>query len=309
MVAGRGRHRHLGALIALLAGLACAGPAGRGRRPSAAPPARPPAGAWPPAAANVLATDLATSSSSEPRDVSLATRLVTTSRISVSLRIVSVCRDVSRFRRRSAPSWMALARTVASSSICLACALALESVFSASLVASLMARSVSRRAELRILSASARAVAIAFSACSCAAVSIRSVCSRASARIRSASFLASSRCLPISSWARLRWALASSSASFRIWPTRSLISSWAGLPLRPWRAAVSSRRTRSVSSSDCESRSSRSRAWLRERATNSSTWRRLYPRIWTSKVPSLSMSVIRSASSVIVAPRKSLAGG
>src|SRR5205823_3262976 len=60
--------------------------------------------------------------------------------------------------------------------------------------------------------------------------------------------------------------------------------------------------------SACESRSSRSRVWLRERATNSSTWRRLYPRIWTSKVPSLSRSVIRSASSVMVAPRRNLAG-
>ena len=203
------------------------------RRASAALPCRAPAGPGPPLAANEVATDLATSSSSDPRDVSLATRLVTTSRISVSRRIVSVCLDVSRFSRRSAPSWMALARMVASSIICLACALAAASVFSASLVASLMARSVSWRAELRILSASERAVAIAFSACSWAAVSIRSVCSRASVRILSASFFASSRSLAISSWARLRWALASSSASLSIWPTRSLTSSWAGLLDRP----------------------------------------------------------------------------
>ena len=113
------------------------------RRASAAAPCRGPVAAGPPPVANVLATDLATSSSSDPRDVSLATRLVTTSRISVSRRIVSVCLDVSRLRRRSAPSWMAVARTVASSSICLAWALAVASVFSASLVASLMARSVS----------------------------------------------------------------------------------------------------------------------------------------------------------------------
>ena len=72
-----------------------------------------------------------------------ATRLVTTSRISVSRRIVSVCREsagsAGARRRRG---WR-VARAVASSSSCLACALAVASVLSACLVASLTARSAS----------------------------------------------------------------------------------------------------------------------------------------------------------------------
>ena len=123
--AGSGQSGMLRAgLVAFLAGLTGASPAGRSPR-LAVRRALPAGGRRPRRQPRTsVATDLATSSSSDPRAVSLATRLVTTSRISVSRRMVSVCLEISRFSRRSAPSWMAVARAVASSSICLACALA-----------------------------------------------------------------------------------------------------------------------------------------------------------------------------------------
>ena len=55
-------------------------------------------------AAIVLAVAWSTSSSSDIRAVSAATRLETPSRMSVSRLIVSECRVDSRFSRRSAPS-------------------------------------------------------------------------------------------------------------------------------------------------------------------------------------------------------------
>ena len=139
------------------------------------------------------------------------------------------------------------------------------------LCASAMERSASLRAEVRVFSASVRAEAMACSACSWAALSIRSDCSRASALNFSVSCFASVRILLMSSCARVFCALASSSASLSICPIRSLISSYAGLSPAAWRAEESSSLSRSISSSERDNCSSRSRVWLRERATNSST--------------------------------------
>ena len=223
-----------------------------------------------------LLTDWLTSSSSDMRAASAATRPCTPSRMSVSRRTVSACRVLSRLSLRSAPSWMAVARAVASSSTFLACDLALASAASAFFLVSLVSRSASVRAAVRVLSASFRAAEIVRSACSCAAVSIRSACSRESARTRSDSCRASARSLEMSSSALLFWAFASSSASLRIWAMRSLTSSCAGLPASAcWRTVDISRRKCSLSSSDRARRCSSSRISLLRRATKSSTWRRL----------------------------------
>ena len=235
------------------------------------------------AALVALAVAWSTSSSSDMRAVSAATRLETPSRMSVSRLIVSACRVDRRFRRRSAPSWMAVARAVASSSAFLACDFALASALSDFFLASAVVRSASFRAEVSVFSASlrapvtvfsasARAEVIARSACSWAAVSMRSACSRASVLTFSASVCASLRCLAISSWAFDFCDLASSSASLRIWAMRSLTSSCAGLaPSACWRAVARSRLSSSPSSRARARRCSRSRIWLRQRAMNSST--------------------------------------
>ena len=128
-----------------------------------------------------------TSSSRDIRAVSAATSEETPSRISVSRLMVSVCLVDSRFRRRSAPSWIAVARAVASSSAFLAWAFALASTASDFFLASDVVLSASARAAVTVFSASARAEVMARSACSWAAVSIRSACSRASERALSAS--------------------------------------------------------------------------------------------------------------------------
>ena len=281
-VAGRGPAGPPG--LAGLTGLRPAGdragsPAGRGASGS-------PAGRGAPLGSGMavaLAVAWSTSSSSDMRAVSAVTRPETPSRISVSRFIVSACLVDSRFRRRSAPSWMAVARAVASSSAFLAWALALASALSDFLRASVVVRSASVRAPVRVFSASlrapvtvfsasARAEVIARSACSWAAVSMRSACSRASVLVFSASDCASLRCRAISSCAFDFWDLASSSASLRIWAMRSLTSSCAGLaPSACWRAEASSRLSSSPSSRARASRCSRSRIWLRQRAMNSST--------------------------------------
>ncbi len=80
--------------------------------------------------------------------------------------MVSACRVESRFSRRSAPSWIAVARAVASSRDFLACALALASAVSDFFLASEVVLSASARADVRVFSASARAEVMARSACS-----------------------------------------------------------------------------------------------------------------------------------------------
>ena len=110
-----------------------AGPARFAGLLAAADPAGSAAGRGAPldsAAPVALAVAWSTSSSSDMRAVSAATRPETPSRMSVSRLIVSACRVDSRFRRRSAPSWMAVARAVASSSAFLACAFELASALS-----------------------------------------------------------------------------------------------------------------------------------------------------------------------------------
>ena len=77
--------------------------------------------------------------------------------------MVSACRVVSRLSLRSAPSWMAVARAVASSSTFLACALALASALSDFFRASVVVRSASVRAAVRVFSASLRAPPTVFS--------------------------------------------------------------------------------------------------------------------------------------------------
>jgi len=94
-------------------------------------------------AAIALAVFWSTSSSSDMRAVSAATRPETPSRMSVSRLIVSACLVDRRFRRRSAPSWMAVARAVASSSAFLACDFALASALSDFFLASVVVRSAS----------------------------------------------------------------------------------------------------------------------------------------------------------------------
>ena len=161
-------------------------------------------------AAIALAVFWSTSSSSDMRAVSAATRPETPSRMSVSRLMVSACLVDRRFRRRSAPSWIAVARAVASSSAFLACDFALASALSDFFLASVVVRSASVlaevsvfsasfRAAVTVFSASARAEVMARSACSWAAVSMRSACSRASVLIFSASDCASLRCLAMSS--------------------------------------------------------------------------------------------------------------
>ena len=92
---------------------------------------------------------------------------------------------LSRLSLRSAPSWMAVARAVASSRTFFAWPLDWARAASAFFRVSLVSRSASVLAAVRVLSASFRAAEMVRSACSWAAVSIRSACSRASARTRS----------------------------------------------------------------------------------------------------------------------------
>src|SRR6266566_5018196 len=101
-------------------------------------------------AAIALAVFWSTSSSSDMRAVSAATRPETPSRMSVSRLIVSECLVDRRFRRRSAPSWMAVARAVASSSAFLACDFALASALSDFFLASVVVRSASVLAEVSV---------------------------------------------------------------------------------------------------------------------------------------------------------------
>ena len=115
------------------------------------------------AAAIALAVFWSTSSSSDMRAVSAATRPETPSRMSVSRLIVSECLVDSRFSRRSAPSWMAVARAVASSSAFLACAFELASALSDFFRASVVVRSASLRAAVSVFSASFRAPLTVFS--------------------------------------------------------------------------------------------------------------------------------------------------
>ena len=140
-----------------------AGPGPAGRAPpglAGRDPVGPAAGRGAPlgsAPAIVLAVAWSTSSSSDMRAFSAATRLETPSRMSVSRLIVSPCLVDSRFRRRSAPSWMAVARAVASSSAFLAWDFALASALSDFFLASVVVRSASVLAEVSVFSASFRA--------------------------------------------------------------------------------------------------------------------------------------------------------
>ena len=157
--------------MARLAGAACDGAAGRAGPDDPGPAGRAPpglAGRGAAAAGSVavrgapldsvaaiaLAVFWSTSSSSDMRAVSAATRPETPSRMSVSRLIVSACLVDSRFRRRSAPSWMAVARAVASSSAFLACDFALASALSDFFLASVVVRSASFLAPVSVFSAS-----------------------------------------------------------------------------------------------------------------------------------------------------------
>ena len=97
--------------------------------------------------------------------------------MSVSRLIVSECLVDSRFRRRSAPSWMAVARAVASSSAFLACDFALASALSDFFLASVVVRSASFLAPVSVFSASFLAPVTVFSASERAEVIARSACS------------------------------------------------------------------------------------------------------------------------------------
>ena len=76
--------------------------------------------------------------------------------MSVRRRTVSPCLVLSRLSLRSAPSWMAVARAVASSRTFFAWALAWARAASAFFRVSLVSRSASVRAAVRVLSASVR---------------------------------------------------------------------------------------------------------------------------------------------------------